>query len=214
MIQNMTIDGVNVLRDLGIFIKTRSIQLPEMKTFFVDVPGADGVLDLSTALTGGDMKFEDREVTIEFTTPGSYVGARDDLARLVHGRSVEFSFQDDPDFYFIARRARIDEWEYDEDGVPTFTVVFQAHPYRYRRELTRVEFTVDGSPLIIENSRMWTRATFTASRDMSVFFGGAKWQLPGGEPRVIRDLVLREGKNSLLFTGAGSVVVEYQEGEL
>ena len=214
MIQNMSIDGVDLLRDLGLYVQSRSIKLPEPKTLFVEVPGANGAIDLSTALTGGDMKFDDRTVTVVFTEARDYNAGRDALAKLLHGRSVRFSFHDDPEHYFIARRAQIDGWKYDEANISEFTVVFQAHPYRYINDPTRIEFDADGSTLMLPNRRMWTRATFTAAKSMNVSHGGEMWSLQAGVPRTIHDLVIREGETALNFSGTGKVVIEYQEGEL
>ena len=53
MIYGVTLGGKHTYRDWGLLPKTRpTIAPPKVRTNYVDVPGLDGALDLSEALTG------------------------------------------------------------------------------------------------------------------------------------------------------------------
>lgn len=213
MIPYAFIDEVDLHEEYGLYVKSRSVPLPEPKLSFVDVPGGNGALDLSTVLTDGDTKFNLREVSVTFTSTGDYNAARDALARLTHGRVVRLSFSDDREHY-LRGRAWVSEWSYDASGIPEVTVTIHADPYRYLTDVTRIDFVADGSTLVIPNRRMWTTATFTADRRVDVIFGGVSYALTAGVPRKLPGVILREGETHVQFSGAANVRVEYQEGVL
>lgn len=54
-------------RDFGLILSSKTIPLPKPKTDLINVPGADGSIDLSTVLTDGDVKYENRSITCKFT---------------------------------------------------------------------------------------------------------------------------------------------------
>ena len=41
-----------------------TIDFPEAKTYLVDLPGGNGSIDLTTTLTGGDVKYKDRNISL------------------------------------------------------------------------------------------------------------------------------------------------------
>lgn len=66
MIYGVTLGGKHTYRDWGLLPKTRpTIAPPKVRTNYVDVPGLDGALDLSEALTGR-VGYQTRDFSAEF----------------------------------------------------------------------------------------------------------------------------------------------------
>lgn len=320
----VTINGLHSLDDYGIWLQPKSIPVPEPKLSTVSVPGADGELDLSTALTDGNMRFENREFELDFAVIGDSADAL--IAAFmadVHGRTLPFSFDDDPEHVWRGRWAVSDREDFH--GYTVLSCAVSAEPYRYEAEPTIVRKTVrlknaairvlgnssrfgtfsyhcivqlvhddstinvtsgavafNGAPktvtreatygtvsitlsvepsvlgeytvfyldidgagvyeptaftweystdggqtwlassatkvgdegtVVLENGRQWVIPTITVSEDMSVTFRNKTYQLYTGEQQI-SDIVLRDGENTMVFTGTGTVEIEYTKGVL
>ena len=59
--------------DWGLVCTRIEISDPEQKTYFVEIPGRDGVIDLSEALVG-DVKYGNREIRMEFIRRQDFAG--------------------------------------------------------------------------------------------------------------------------------------------
>ena len=80
-----------------------SIELPEKKTNFIDVPGWMGGIDLSEVLTNYPI-FNNRSGSIEFMVVPDYKGTWAQLERNInqylHGRKRYMVLADDPEYYY------------------------------------------------------------------------------------------------------------------
>ena len=93
------------------------INPPGVKTNFVDVPGADGHLDLTDLLTGYPF-YESRTGSIEFAVePNSgeyWSGIYANIMRAIHGRKGKMTLDDDLAFYYEGRFS-ISSWKSDKN---------------------------------------------------------------------------------------------------
>lgn len=135
----VTIDGLHSLEDYGVYLQPKSIPVPQAKITTVSIQGSDGEIDLSTALTDGNMRFENREFELGFIAIGFGEELNETLSRFmaaVHGKTHEFTFDDDAEHYYRGR------WEVtdreDEKGYSVLTVAVSAEPYRYDVDLTTI----------------------------------------------------------------------------
>lgn len=123
----------HTLRDWGLAIGNNNcIGEPEQETFYLDVPGADGFLDYSEALTGRPV-FKKRG--IEISLGGKMARSRwqsfvSTLRILLHGKQVRVVFDDFPGYYWEGRAEVTDFNRVREIG--TFKLrIPQADPYGY-----------------------------------------------------------------------------------
>lgn len=121
----------HTLRDWGLAIGNNNcIGEPEQETFYLDVPGADGFLDYSEALTGRPV-FKKRG--IEISLGGKMARSRwqsfvSTLRILLHGKRVRVVFDDFPGYYWEGRAEVTDFNRVREIG--TFKLrIPQADPY-------------------------------------------------------------------------------------
>ncbi len=200
--------------DYALFMKSYpAITPPTMKTKYVDVPGADGALDLSRTLTGY-MQYNRRTITMEFTItapreewPDVHSRIMDDL----HGQEVSIVLDDDPEYFYTGT---LSVQGYDPQKVTSgVTILADVEPYKTKVEPTRRTFAVSGSlTASITVMRKPVIPVITASADMEMTYGAATVDLPAGES-IFPDLILRKGvENTFTFKGNGSVTFEYREG--
>lgn len=110
---------------------------PKQKTQYLDIPGADGSLDVSEALTGYSV-FENREGSIEFYVTNDYKKYRwqvvyENISNFLHGQQMRCILEDDPG-YFYEGRFQVDSWASEKD-YSKITINYNVKPYKY--ELTR-----------------------------------------------------------------------------
>lgn len=203
--------------DFNLVLKSKEIPLPEAKTYLVDVPCADGQLDLSTALTGGKIKYKNRQIKMIFTSMASWnqlEQIKSIIANYLHGKVMKVIFDSDNEFFYEGRCSIV---SFKTDVYPAeLEVDVDAEPYKYKLDKTKKSFHVSGSKtLTIENQKMDTIPVINVSADMTLTYKSRQYSLTAGD-NVIVDIVLsnKSSDNTLVFNGTGDVVISYQEGEL
>lgn len=199
--------------DLGLWMtKYPVITPPSPKIKTVDVPGADGALDLSTVLTG-HIQYNRRTITMEFAILGDraeWPEIHSNIMDALHGREMDIILDDDPEYCYTGR---LIVSGYDPQKVTSgVAITADVEPYKTRIETTTKSFSVDGIlTATIRGSRKPVVPTITASSSMQMTFCGTSYSLAAGE-NVLPGVILLEGSNAFTFTGIGSVSFAYREG--
>lgn len=105
---------------------------PQPKEIKIEIPGADGVIDLSTALTGRTL-FNNRTASFGFYMVEGY-GSFDDryseILNCIHGKSLNIVLTDEPDWTYHGRcKIELDEIPTD-DSMVIITITVDADPYK------------------------------------------------------------------------------------
>lgn len=148
----------------GLIPKTRPFVVPpEKKITTIDIPGADGVLDVSESLTKwpvynnrtGSWSFyvtdynnhegiiqdnNDQNVLdnvydpIRDTTIDNWAGMYTRFLNDLHGKTLAIVLDDDPDYYYKGR-VTISQWDSPNDGTLSgVTISYDLYPYKLKRE--------------------------------------------------------------------------------
>lgn len=213
---------------------------PEPKTKLVDVPGANGHLDMSTVLTG-DITYNNRTGSIEFIVDNGqysdYNGSKwasvySEIMDYLHGRKMRATLEDDPSFYYEGRFS-INQWKSDPHNSKV-TIDYDVSPFKYEAASSLEDWVwddfnfesgiireykdlrVDGSfTLTIMGRRMSVIPSFIVKSDdgkgLKLEFDGTTYDLPDGTSRVV-NIQTVAGRNILKFTGKGTVSVDYRGG--
>lgn len=231
--QSVSINGIDMLSTYKMALANRHcVQPPVPKTIYQDVPGADGSLDLSTAIAGRII-YERRVITLNFGCGypmDKWPEVFSEILRNFHGREGKLIFDDDP-MYYYAGRMTVSEYSRART-LGTFTISVNADPYKY--ELTASdedwlwdsfsfekgvirdykELEVSGSlSLNVPGTQRWVIPEITVSATMTVSYGGKDYELKQGTNKIY-DIVIKEGENMLMFTGTGTVTISYRGGIL
>lgn len=141
MFTGVRFNGLHSYQDYGLYLKKRpDIGMPSAKTIFVDVPGADGSLDLTEAVAG-EVKYSNRVLEFTFGAMVDRDSQADFKSRLMddlHGRIMEVVLDEDPEWYYRGRvSVEFDEvysWRLD------VTIKVDAEPYKRAVSETVIDF--------------------------------------------------------------------------
>lgn len=143
------------------------IASPGIKTKTIDIPGANGAIDLTESLTPYPL-YKNRTGSLEFAvlldrykwysqhkghglkklhahdTDRSWAVLYSDLANKIHGRRCRLFLEDDPNWYYEGRIA-VNAWKTSNDGKwPVVTLNYDLAPYKLSRT-TSIEDSTSNS---------------------------------------------------------------------
>ena len=141
---SITFGDKNTWDDWHLVPKKRpSFSMPKFKSHIIDIPGADGVIDLSTALTGYPV-YGNREGSWEFMVLNGYGEWYDrysEIASYLHGQRFRAILEDDLAFYYEGR-FEVDDWKSDKDW-STISIKYNVGPYKKTRQTTSEDWIWD-----------------------------------------------------------------------
>lgn len=106
--------------------------VPSPKTNYVEVPGANGKLDLSQALTGYPL-YNNRTGSIEFVVMNDFrhwQTAYTDIMTTIHNRKLYCVYEEDPEYYYVGRW-NVQSWSTGNDH-SRITLSYELEPYKWR----------------------------------------------------------------------------------
>lgn len=202
--------------DFGLLLAPVSIDLPQVKTNYVTIPGRNGDLDLSEAF--GRVNYSNRTIKLTFTMS---VGIADmyekysDISKFLHGQKVKVFLPQDEGFYYVGR-CQVGTMDRAK-RTNQITVTINADPFKYVDEETVVEFDIGDLPYtkIINNLYMPVTPLITTTDNVVFEFNGATYSFNAGQ-HLNSAIVLAPGNNTFIFEegSSGSVTFEYTEGTL
>lgn len=122
---------INTFDDWHLVSEVRpSFTPPSPKTNYLDIPGANGRLDLSTILTGFPV-FNDREGEWKFHVLNGYGQWQDRLSAImtyIQGQYLKAVLEDDPNYYYKGR-FYVSAWD-SEPSFSKITIKYSVYPYK------------------------------------------------------------------------------------
>ncbi len=158
MYHSLIIGGKNTYSDWHLVPDGRPvINPPSLKIVDVEVPGANGTLDLSQALTGYAL-YNMREGTVLFHVlndkPISWVNLYSAIANFLSGKTLNVYHEDDPDWYYKGRMY-VESWVNNNDGTwSDITLGYTFQPYKFYKDDNVITVVDSGNtvyPLLSEN---------------------------------------------------------------
>lgn len=159
---SMTFGNKNTWEDWHLVPTSRpTFSLPALKDQSIDIPGANGKIDLSDALTGYPA-YSNRTGSFEFMVVNSgqslsidsssgyspssnsaWIDVYSAIANYLHGQRMKLVCDNDPAWYYIGRFT-INQWSSDEQ-YSKITIDYDVEPFKYS---------------IIDSSDLWLWDTF------------------------------------------------------
>ena len=202
--------------DFQLILASKTIGTPSPKTETIEIPGGDGVLDLTEFF--GETKYDNRNLSFEFSSmvnPSEFMTLFSTVQNALHGKKMTITLDDDPDWYYIGRIS-VSEWKADKN-IGKLVVDCDCEPYKYQIRTTTVTKSISGtSTITLPNSRKRVVPTVkvTSSSGLTMTFGSGKvWNLSSGS-YLLPELELVEGDNLVTVTGTGSITFTYTQGKL
>lgn len=204
----------NTFLDWDLILTAKDLTPPEPKTYYVEIGGMDGSLDLSESLSGG-VVYKNRTFKANFWTDHGKRADRVDLLQkirsAIHGKKIHIIEPDDPDHYLVGRLKITGES--NNLAYAEIQVEANCEPYRYDNKSTVRHVILEPDPvdIVIHNrgSKVLTpNVTVTGSVELS--FKDGNISLEAGSYKI-SDLKLYQGVNVVQVSGSGSVTFEYTE---
>lgn len=245
MYHSITIGNKNTWDNWHLIPSSRPlVNPPTLKKKTIDVPGADGMIDLTTAITGYPT-YENREGSWEFYVMNGYqewFQLYSEIMAYLHGKAMRCYLEDEPDFYYEGRFT-VNEWRSEKD-YSKIVIDYSLKPYKYWIS-TSVEpwkwdpFSfVDGviQPVLFADIPINSASYVTKSYNLvdvdrapispTLLVSGnitVKWTDHRG---IVYEQVLEQGSNlipemvfynqaiTLYFKGTGTVSIVFRSGRL
>ena len=208
----VTLNNVNLEQEYGMKLTIFTISSPSPITKYIDVPGRPGKLDATLALNG-KVNLSTRKVSATFhvrdCTYSDWHTLLSALNTSFNGIESKIVFSSDPDWYYKGR-FKIDT---NKSNQITSTITISCNEvFPYKLEYVEESHTVTSSVQFSMVGKEYNSTiNIRASAAMSMVFEGQTYQLKSGNNKMY-PIHLRNGNNTLYFSGNGTVVVSYERG--
>lgn len=198
-----------------------SLSAAEYRTQFVEVPGRDGDLDLSTALTDGAPRYGSRTLTVTLErSDGTRLDRETAINTMINwldGWRMDIRLPDDETHYITGRVHVVKE--YNDPAHAAVTVTAVCDPWRYANYETVLSLTAaeeEQTAMLTNNGRRTVVPVLQITGEgasVLLKFGAASWALGAGTYQL-PDLVVNQGGASVLYSGTGELSFTYREALL
>lgn len=221
--------GEYQMSDFGLHLLGVEIGAAQLRQNSVTIPGKNGTLDLSEALTGYPV-FDNatHKLTFDFKD-GTYQEWMQRSSRIrekIHGRRLPVVLGDEP-FYYDAR-VSVDTSKINQK-YSQIIIQLDAAPYKLSAKTSLDDWLWDKfcfdedvirdyrdiavpGEILIVGDVMPAGCVFECSTDdVTVNYEGVSYKLPKGKSTV-PDILITQGDHKMSFQGSGTVSVEYRWG--
>lgn len=216
--RGLTIGTYNTVEQLWT-LTACEFSAPEYQENFLTVPGRDGALDLSAALTNGAPTYHSRTLTVKLEcSEGTRLereAAINTMLNWLDGWRQDIVLPDDPDHYITGRVSVARE--YNDNAHAAVAVTAVCDPWRYAREETLYTLTAEAGEKTAQlvNSGRRTVAPLLSITGGTILlkYGAYSWALGDGIYQL-PDLTLPQGGGTLTYSGTGTLRISYREAVL
>ena len=197
----LIVDGVDLtIRFQMILLDGYTLSPPEPKTYTVDIPGGDGVIDLTQSLTG-DVAYKNRQQEFPFmvVNPDSFERVKTDVSNFLHGKSFDYQMTMDPGYTYHGRFT-VNEYSHALYAYPglvgMFTVSVDADPYKLKGHMTYQLNATGGKMFRLESGRKPVHPVVECTQPCKVRWKNVITQVPVGTYRL-NDVLFTQGFNEI-----------------
>lgn len=208
----VTLNNVNLEQEYGMKLTEFAISSPSPITKYIDVPGRPGKLDATLALNG-KVNLSTRKVSATFhvrdCTYSDWHTLLSALNTAFNGIESKIVFSSDPDWYYKGR-FKIDT---KKSNQITSTITISCNEvFPYKLEYVEESHTVTSSvQFSIVGKEYNSTMTIRSSSVLSLVFEGTTYQIIPGT-NMMYAIHLKNGNNTLYFSGTGSVTILFERG--
>lgn len=216
----VTFNTKHSANDWNLFLTKKIIGLPEMKGNYIELPGANGTIDLTDYF--GDILYNDRTLEFDFDffgTPEEFETTIDIIENYLHGKKFSITLDTDPNFYYYGRSQVSRDSEY---RVGKIVITSTCEPFKYSKDETLYTKTLEAGAtgtLSVTNDRMPVIPTFIVSTGpATIRIGNDTYQMAVGTHKVDEIVLGADSTTTIQITassGTGTTVkVKYRKGRL
>lgn len=208
-------DRIHSYNDLNLVLSKLEISPATPKSYYVNIPGGDGSIDMTE--NHGEVKYHDRDCKFTFTAiPGTerdWERLKTKVNNAINGKVFRITLDKDPEHYYEGRCAvdnyAVSKWK------KQIIVTARVKPWKFKQKETVAAFNLSDTEKVVtlSNGRRPVCPVITCTADATVEFDGYAYNLTAGSHKVL-NIRFTEGMNNLKISGSGMITFTYQEGEL
>lgn len=198
--QRIVVNGVDICETYEIaLLDGYELAPPEPKTYTVDIPGGNGVIDLTEALTG-DVAYENRTQSFEFACiyPDDFEKIKTKLSNFLHGRAFDYTLSFDPGYIY---HGRFKVTAYTHAGyangiVGDIKIEIDANPYKKKEQRVYQLNATGGQWYRFESGRRPVHPTIECDAVCYVTWKGETQVIPAGTYKL-NNILFEAGFNEI-----------------
>lgn len=199
--------------DLGLVQEVKEIGNPTPQSYLVEVPGRNGLVNLTKGLTG-NVTYSNRSLKFQYLASGTYeeVAETIDLFNSLHGETFKVIDDDTPDYYYEGEATVT----VTRKGILTnITLGLNANPFRERLDLTSMTATLTSTDktLVVNNYGVVVQPTIIVDSTAKIVYKGNTYTLSAGNYKI-SDVELKTGYNSFIVSGSGNLTIQFREAKI
>jgi hypothetical protein len=198
--------------DLDLVQEVKEIGKPKPQTYSVQIPGRNGLLNLTKGLTG-KTAYYNRSLKFQFFGTGKRENLLDLDAEFsrYHGQTIRIIDDDYPDHYYEGEATVSTEFG---SNYITITLTVDAQPFRLKLTPTVYSRQISGKITVyLDNESIDAIPTITVTGETSIVRNGKSVSVGAGTYEF-SDFVLTGGSNAFEVSGTGTISIQYQEGAI
>lgn len=205
-------DELHSYRDLNLVLSIADIPPATPKTNFIDIPGGDGSVDATEAVS--EVKFNDRKCTFTFAVlpTDNFEDKKTAVSNALNGKRCKIILDKDPNYYYLGRLS-VDEYASDKQ-LKQIVIGATVAPYKLKLAETVVYIPAgEEVTAVLNNGRKSVVPTITNTEPATIVFGDQTSNIDAGTHKLL-NIWLKEGQNPITVTSDDPVKFSWQEGDL
>lgn len=195
-----------------------TLSAASQKTNYVEKPSGDGSWDLSTALTDGIPRYNNRSLTATLECSEGTRAAREtrirNMINTLDGLPWNIQLPDDT-LHYLHGRVHVAK-EYNDLAHAAVTVTATVEPWKYANTETKITLTAATTVKTAKLSNNGRRAvvpTLEATGSVLLKYGTGSLSMSAGTYQWA-DLLLTTGSHTVTYSGSGTLTITYREAVL
>lgn len=196
----LIVNGVDLsIRFQMVLLDGYTLEPPEPKTYTVAIPGGNGVIDLTEALTG-DVTYKNRkqEFTFAIIDVKNFEKVKTEVSNFLHGRAFDYTMTMDPGYTYHGRFS-VDSYSHEAYAnglLGQFKIKIDANPYKLKEHCAYRLNATGGKLYRFESGRRPVHPTVECTQPTWFTWNGKEQLVPAGTYRL-NDVVFTNGINEL-----------------
>lgn len=199
---SLIVNGVNLAEKFKmVLVDGYTLAPPDPKKYTVEIPGGNGIIDLTEALLG-DVAYNQREQTFKFylIDIDDFENIKTEVSNFLHGKSYDYKLTMDPDYTYHGRFEvkSYTHSSYSIGKVGLIEINISADPFKYKKEEVHRANAFGGIVVDLDSGRKPVTPTIETDGFLKVIFDNKLYTLPQGT-WTINDIRFKNGSNKIYF---------------
>ena len=203
----LIVDEIDLTEKFGLIMSDGyTLKPPSPKVYTLDIPGGNGVIDVTEVFTGNTV-YNNRDQEFVFYTVGinDFEKVKTQVSNFLHGKAFDYKLTMDPEYTYHGRFT-VTEYahsKYTIGKVGCIKISIDAEPYKTKGMQTIKVNTAGGKLIMLQNGRKPSRPVFETDESIKVICNGVETELPAGTWRI-NELIFQDGLNEVYIRAMNS----------